>query len=108
MGMRHGTPSDARLWAAVLPRRAAMSDELCFLTVAEASRLIKARKLSPLELTRAHLARIEALQPQLDAFITVTADLALKQARAAEREIGRNAHRGPLHGIPVALKDIFD
>jgi aspartyl-tRNA(Asn)/glutamyl-tRNA(Gln) amidotransferase subunit A len=85
-----------------------MSDELCFLTVAQASRLIQARKLSPVSLTEAYLARIEALEPQLNAFITVTADLARKQARAAEREIARRRHRGPLHGIPVALKDIFD
>ena len=85
-----------------------MSEELCFLTVAEASRLIKTRKLSPLELTDAYLARIDALQPQLDAFITVTAEHARKQARAAEREIARRAYRGPMHGIPMALKDIFD
>src|SRR5262245_42043482 len=85
-----------------------MSDELCFLTVAEASRLIRARKLSPVELTEAYLARIAALSPQLDAFITVTADLARTQARAAERDITRGRHRGPLHGMPFALKDIFD
>jgi Asp-tRNA(Asn)/Glu-tRNA(Gln) amidotransferase A subunit family amidase len=85
-----------------------MSDELCFLTVAEASRLIKARKLSPVELTEAYLARIETFGPQLDAFITVTADLARKQARTAEREIARRRYRGPMHGIPMALKDIFD
>lgn len=85
-----------------------MSEELCFLTVAEASRLIKARKLSPLELTDAYLRRIQTLEPQLNAFITVTADLARTQARAAEREIARRRYRGPMHGIPVALKDIFD
>ena len=85
-----------------------MSDTLCFLTVAEASRLIKARKLSPVELTEAYLARIEALSPQLDAFITVTGDLARKAARAAERAIARGGPRSPMHGIPFALKDIFD
>lgn len=85
-----------------------MNEALCFLTVAEASRLIKARKLSPVELTEAYLARIQALDPQLNAFITVTADLARKQARAAEREIARGSYRGPMHGIPMALKDIFD
>jgi aspartyl-tRNA(Asn)/glutamyl-tRNA(Gln) amidotransferase subunit A len=92
----------------LLAKEVAMSDELCFLTVAEASRLIKARKLSPVELTDAYLTRIEALDPQLDAFITVTGDLARKQAKAAEREIARGKYRGPLHGIPMALKDIFD
>jgi aspartyl-tRNA(Asn)/glutamyl-tRNA(Gln) amidotransferase subunit A len=85
-----------------------MSEELCVLTVAEASRLIKTRKLSPVELTEAYLRRIETLDPQLNAFITVTADLARKQAKAAEREIARRKYRGPLHGIPFALKDIFD
>ena len=85
-----------------------MSEELCFLTVAEASRLIKARKLSPVELTDAHLKRIQSLEPQLNAFITVTADLARKEAKAAEREIARGGYRGPMHGIPMALKDIFD
>lgn len=85
-----------------------MSDEICFLTVAEASRLIKARKLSPVELTDAYLERIESLEPQLNAFITVTADLARKQAKAAEGEIARRHYRGPMHGIPMALKDIFD
>jgi aspartyl-tRNA(Asn)/glutamyl-tRNA(Gln) amidotransferase subunit A len=85
-----------------------MSEDLCLLTVAEASRLIRGRKLSPVELTDAYLGRIETLDPQLDAFITVTADLARKQAKAAEREIGRGQHRGPMHGIPMALKDIFD
>lgn len=85
-----------------------MSEELCFLTVAEASRLIKARKLSPVELTDAYLARIDGLDGQLNAFITVTADLARKQARAAEREIARGGYRGAMHGIPTVLKDIFD
>ena len=85
-----------------------MSEALCFLTVAEASKLIRARKLSPLELTDAYLERIAGLDPILNAFITVTADLARRQARAAEREIARGAYRGPMHGIPMALKDIFD
>lgn len=85
-----------------------MNTELCFLTIAEASRLIKARKLSPVELTRAYLARIEALEPQVNAFITLTGDLALKQARKAEREIAKGEWRGPMHGIPFAAKDIYD
>jgi aspartyl-tRNA(Asn)/glutamyl-tRNA(Gln) amidotransferase subunit A len=75
-----------------------MSEELCFLTVAEASRLIKARKLSPVELTDAYLKRIETLESQLNAFITVTADLARRQAKAAEREIARRQYRGPMQG----------
>jgi aspartyl-tRNA(Asn)/glutamyl-tRNA(Gln) amidotransferase subunit A len=82
--------------------------ELAHITIAEAAKLIDSRELSPVELTRAKLARIEALDPQLDAFITVTGDLALKQARAAESEIAAGRSRGPMHGIPFALKDLYD
>ena len=78
------------------------------LSLAEASELVRARKVSPLELTRACLARIEALDPKLNAFITVTAESALAAARAAEEEIGRGSWKGPLHGIPIALKDLVD
>jgi aspartyl-tRNA(Asn)/glutamyl-tRNA(Gln) amidotransferase subunit A len=85
-----------------------MADELCQLTITDASRLIRARKLSPVELTQSYLARIATYQPQLDAFITVTADLAGKQARRAEREIMKGDCRGPMHGIPIGLKDIYD
>src|SRR6185369_15746676 len=60
------------------------------------------------ELTQACLARIEKLDPQLNAFITVTAESALEEARAAKAEIERGAWKGPLHGIPIALKDIVD
>jgi len=85
-----------------------MSEELCYLGIAEASRLIKARKLSPVELTNAFLARIETFEPQLSAFITPTPELARKQAKKAEREIARGERRGPMHGIPFALKDIYN
>jgi aspartyl-tRNA(Asn)/glutamyl-tRNA(Gln) amidotransferase subunit A len=79
-----------------------------FLTIAEAGVLIGRRKLSPLELTRMLLARIEAFDAQMHAFITPTAELALKQAREAEAEIAACRWRGPLHGIPVGLKDIYN
>jgi len=77
------------------------------LTIAEAARAIATRALSPVELTRAFLARIEALDPQLNAYLLVTADAALAAARVAEAEIMAGRYRGPLHGIPYALKDIF-
>ncbi|MGE5526542.1 MAG: amidase [Rhodospirillaceae bacterium] len=83
-------------------------DPLHFLTIAQASELIRARKLSPVELTHAYLDRIAAYDAQLNAYITVTADHALQQARRAEHEIARGSYRGPLHGIPFALKDIYD
>ncbi|HEY9141486.1 MAG TPA: amidase [Bryobacteraceae bacterium] len=78
------------------------------LTLFETAQQIRTRRLSPLELTRACLARIERLNPTLNAFITVTAELALEQARQAETEIMTGHWRGPLHGIPIGLKDLLD
>jgi aspartyl-tRNA(Asn)/glutamyl-tRNA(Gln) amidotransferase subunit A len=82
--------------------------ELHFLTVAEASRRIARRELSPVELTEAYLQRIAAVDDQLQSFVTLTADLARRQARAAEAEIMRGGRRGPLHGVPYCLKDIVE
>ena len=84
------------------------TSDLHFLGIAETARLIESRAVSPVELTDAMLSRIAVLDPQINAFITVTADLARKQAGAAEREIARGNYRGPLHGIPFALKDIYN
>ncbi|MGH9529041.1 MAG: amidase, partial [Terriglobales bacterium] len=77
-------------------------------SIAETGKLLRQRKLSSLELTRECLARIEELNPILNAFITVTADAALAQARKADAEIRRGNWRGPLHGIPLGLKDLID
>ena len=82
--------------------------ELCYLTVREAGRLLKDRKLSPVELTRAFLNRIEQLDGKLQAYITVLSERALAEARNSEAEILRGEYRGPLHGIPIALKDLYD
>src|SRR6266849_696515 len=78
------------------------------LSLSEASQLVRSKKVSPVELTRECLSRIERLNPKLNAFITVTADSALAEARQAEAEIQRERWRGPLHGIPIALKDLID
>jgi aspartyl-tRNA(Asn)/glutamyl-tRNA(Gln) amidotransferase subunit A len=78
------------------------------LTLAEASALIKARRLSPLEYAQALLVRTDALEPQLGAYITRTSESAIEDARVAEAEIARGHWRGPLHGIPFAVKDIYD
>lgn len=78
------------------------------LSLTEAAELVRRRKVSPVELTQACLARIEKLNPVLNAFITVTAESALASARAAEEEITRGGWKGPLHGIPIALKDLLD
>src|ERR1700739_1034409 len=75
--------------------------------MADAARLIERRQLSPVELTDALLTRIEALDPQLNAFLLMTPEKAREQARAAEREIMAGNHRGPLHGIPFGLKDTY-
>jgi aspartyl-tRNA(Asn)/glutamyl-tRNA(Gln) amidotransferase subunit A len=74
----------------------------------EASELVRRKKVSPKELTTACLARIERLNPILNAFITVTAEQAMFEAGRAEAEIMKGRWRGPLHGIPIGLKDLFD
>jgi len=84
-----------------------MDGEPHFLTIAEASKLIERRVLSPVELTTALLNRVAKIDPQLNAYLLVTADLAMDQARAAETEIMAGRRRGPMHGIPYALKDIY-
>ena len=85
-----------------------MTTELHDLSIAELSSLIAARKLSSVELTDALIARIERFDAQTCAFITPTFELARRQARAAEAEIAGGRSRGALHGIPFALKDIYD
>ncbi|MGD9615334.1 MAG: amidase [Alphaproteobacteria bacterium] len=82
--------------------------ELHWLTAAEAARAIAARELSPVELTRALLDRIERLDPKLNVFIRLDGDTAMAAARAAEAEIAAGRPRGPLHGVPVGIKDIID
>ena len=77
-------------------------------SIRQISELLRKGSLSPVELTEDCLARIEKLNPRLNAFITVTADPARAQARTAEAEIRRGNWRGPLHGIPLALKDLID
>jgi aspartyl-tRNA(Asn)/glutamyl-tRNA(Gln) amidotransferase subunit A len=77
-------------------------------TIAEAARLIAAKRLSPLELTRACLDRVHRLDGQLHAFVHLTEERALAEARAAEAAIMANGPKGPLHGIPIGLKDIVD
>ena len=78
------------------------------LTLAQVAALIRTRKLSPVEYTRALLARTDEIEPQLSAYITRTSEAAMEAARAAEAEIARGNYRGPLHGVPFAVKDIYD
>ena len=78
------------------------------LTIREASELLRSQQLSPVELTQAFLDRISATDDQLHSYITVLRDQALADARQAESEIQRGEYKGPLHGIPFALKDLYD
>ena len=77
-------------------------------TIAELAPRLRRKEVSPVEVARACLDRIEKFNPALNAFITVTAEAALAEARAAEIEISRGEWRGPLHGIPIAIKDLID
>ncbi|MEO8539843.1 MAG: amidase [bacterium] len=85
-----------------------MSDQLTNLTIAEAAKRIERRELSPVELTEAYLDRIERLNPAINAYVLVTAERARADAAAAEKAISGGEYRGPLHGIPIGLKDLYD
>jgi aspartyl-tRNA(Asn)/glutamyl-tRNA(Gln) amidotransferase subunit A len=84
-----------------------VASDIVFKPATELARLIKGRKLSPVEVVRAYLNQIEAFNPTIKAFITITADRALDEARRAEREIGNGRYLGPLHGLPYAPKDML-
>ncbi|MGH7300184.1 MAG: amidase family protein, partial [Candidatus Rokuibacteriota bacterium] len=81
-------------------------DDLIFSPLAELAAAVRLRRLSPVELTGAHLDRIAKLDPTLRAFITVDGDGARATARILEREAAAGAWRGPLHGVPLAYKDL--
>lgn len=85
-----------------------MSEPLHALSLAELARHIRSKQLSPVELAGSLISRIRSLDPQVNAFITLTADRAMAQARKAEAEIAGGGWRGPMHGMPFALKDIFE
>ncbi|HEU5287287.1 MAG TPA: amidase [Candidatus Limnocylindria bacterium] len=95
------SPDDTRPYHRVI-------DELALLPMHEAAALLRARRASSVELTRACIERIDRLDSDLVAFITRTADAALADAAAADTDLARGVDHGPLHGMPVALKDLFD
>src|SRR5438309_11618207 len=84
-----------------------ITEDTLFASVRGRAALIRARKISPIALTEADLARLEKLGPKLGAVVTVTRDLALKEARAADAEIRAGRYRGPLHGVPYGAKDLL-
>ena len=81
--------------------------ELSFLSIREVNELYRSRQLSPVELTQAHLDGIEELDGRLKSYVTPLPDQAMASARIAEEEMNKGEYRGPLHGIPFALKDLF-
>src|SRR5262249_54835479 len=82
------------------------SDEVCYLDLVDVGRRIQARQFTSLEVTQAILERIARLDLRFKSYATPTPDLALAQARRADSEIARGALRGPLHGVPIAVKDL--
>jgi Asp-tRNA(Asn)/Glu-tRNA(Gln) amidotransferase A subunit family amidase len=82
-------------------------EELAFSTVTQLAELVRTKQVSPVELTKMYLARLKKYGPALLCVVTLTEELALKQAEEAEREIRRGKYRGPLHGIPCGVKDLF-
>src|SRR6476659_9873951 len=84
-----------------------LSEDILFLSVTELAKRIQSRQLSPVELTESYLDRSRSIGAKLNAYATLTPDLALKQAHAAEKEIAAGKYRGPLHGIPYAAKDLL-
>ena len=87
--------------------RSAETNELCWLSMADLGRMIATKEVSPVEVVRAHLDRISALDARLRAFITVCADSALQSARASEADLMAGKVAGPLHGVPWAPKDLY-
>ena len=81
--------------------------EILFLSIRELGTLIRKRQISPVDLAQQYLARSEKLAPKYNAYVNLTTELALKQARAAEEELASGHDRGPLHGIPYAAKDLI-
>src|SRR5947199_9977822 len=84
-----------------------LSEDVLFLSVTELSKGIQSRQLSPMALTESYLERSRTIGARLNAYATLTPDLAMKQAHAAEKEIAAGKYRGPLHGIPYAAKDLL-
>src|SRR5258708_18625484 len=85
-----------------------LSEDVLFLPVTELAKRIRSRRLSPVSLTESYLERSRDVGPNLNAYATLTPELALKQALAAEKEIAVGKYRGPLHSIPYASYDQLD
>ncbi|HVA17605.1 MAG TPA: amidase family protein, partial [Candidatus Dormibacteraeota bacterium] len=84
-----------------------LGEDILYLPIRELGKRIRSREISPIELTESYIARSKRLAPKLNAYVTLTEELALEQANAAEKEIANGHYRGPLHGIPYAAKDLL-
>ncbi|HAA94609.1 MAG TPA: Asp-tRNA(Asn)/Glu-tRNA(Gln) amidotransferase subunit GatA [Dehalococcoidia bacterium] len=82
--------------------------EICYMSAGDLSRLVEKKEISPVEIVDAHLFRIDATEPVLNSFITLLADASRSAAQQAEKDIQAGRYKGPLHGIPVALKDLYN
>jgi len=96
-----------RLTERAAPKRPKTDDDLAFLPVTELAALLRSRKVTSTELTKLYLARLKKYDPILKCVVTLTEDLALKQAKRADAEIAAGRYRGPLHGIPWGAKDLI-
>ncbi len=85
-----------------------MNDELAWMPATEIAEAVRQKKLSPIDVTKAALDRIDAVNPAINAYCLITPELAMKQAQAAEAAVARGDDLGPLHGVPVSIKDLFD
>ncbi len=83
-----------------------LGEDILYLHAGELGRHLRRKSFSPVELAQSYIDRSERLGPKFNAYVTITAELALQQARAAEKEIAAGHHRGPMHGVPYALKDM--
>lgn len=102
-----GQPARRKPAPAAPPARPASDDELAFLPASALGALLRTRRVSSLELTRLYLERLARYDPKLFCVITRTEELALRQAEQADREIRAGRYRGPLHGVPYGIKDLF-
>src|SRR5579875_1816226 len=84
------------------------TDEFCALSIAEVSQLLSRKEISPLMLVKAYFKRIEQFDKAINSYITILAERAISDAQRAEQEIVSGSWRGPLHGVPIALKHLFN
>ena len=107
--IRHGNPltPNAFFPSTITTKTAMNAEDLCFASATELARLIREKALSPVEITRTLLERIEAINPKLNAYCTLTGEAAMDQARAAENAVMQGKTNGPLAGVPYSVKDLI-